>query len=121
LETVVAAGGVPQSLVGTWGKSIALTTFEKSHVVGEPAGHYGIKIRTSGLTSLYYGTSPFTTMRAVVSGHSVTFGPRADGVCPGKGIYHWVISRSRLDFTAVKEGCGARKVLMTAGTFALEH
>jgi hypothetical protein len=122
-------GSVPQGLVGTWGKSISLATWKRHQISDEPAGHYAIKIAASGLTSLYHGNDPtmatvtfaFTTMPAVVSRHTVTFGSTADGVCAGKGTYRWVVTGSKLAFAVVKEGCSPRMVLMTAGTFALEH
>jgi hypothetical protein len=124
-----AAGGVPHDLVGTWGKSISEAAFEKDHVAGEPPGHYAIKVGASGHTDMYHGNDPtmatvsipFTNMQAVVTGHTVTFGPTADGACPGKGIYRWAVSGAKLTFTLVKEGCAPREVLMTAETFALEH
>jgi hypothetical protein len=124
-----AGSGVPQSLVGTWGKSVSDATWKKDHVFGEPNGHYALVIAPSGLVSMYHGNDPtmakvsipFTTMRAAASGNTVTFGSTADGACAGKGTYHWAASGSRLTFTLVKEGCDARKVLMTAGPFALEH
>jgi hypothetical protein len=126
---VAAGGNVPQSLVGTWGKSISLATWKRSGVTSEPAGHYAIKIEPSGQTGMYHGndptmatvTFPFTTMRATVSGHTLTFGPTADQVCMRKGTYRWARSGSKLDLTAVDETCAPRKVLMTVGPFTLEH
>jgi hypothetical protein len=123
------AAAVPQSLVGTWGKSLSAADFKKGHVVGEPGGHYALVIAPSGLVSMYKGndptmasvTIPFTTMRAHVSGNTVTFGSTADGVCAGNGTYHWTVSGSKLHLTLVKEGCDQRQVLMTSGAFALEH
>jgi hypothetical protein len=121
--------GVPQSLVGTWGKSVSDATWKKGHVFGEPNGHYALVIAPSGLVKMYHGNDPtmatvsipFTSMRAIVSRNTVTFGSTADGACAGKGTYHWAVSGSKLDFTLIKEGCDTRRVLMTAGTFAMEH
>jgi hypothetical protein len=128
-EVVAADGGVPQGLVGTWGKSIPMSTWHKNHITYEPSGHFALKIAASGHTDLYNGndptmakvTFPFTNMQAAVAGHTVTFGPTADQACPGKGVYRWAVSGPTLTFTVVKEGCAARQVLMTAGPFALEH
>jgi hypothetical protein len=127
--TITARGGIPQTLVGTWGKTIPEAAFTRDHVAGEPPGYYAINIAASGHTDMYHASDssmvsasiPFTHMQAVVSGHTVTFGRTADGRCPGKGVYHWVSSGSTLAFTVMKEGCGPRKVLMTAGTFAFKH
>jgi hypothetical protein len=108
---------------------MSLATWKKSHINYEAAGHYAIKIDAGGQTGMYHGndptmatvTFPFTTMRATVSGHTLIFGPTADQVCMGNGTYHWAVSGSKLDLVAVSDGCAPRKVLMTAGPFALEH
>ena len=115
--TVAAAGGVPQNLVGTWGKAISATTWQKNHVYGEPAGPFAITITTSGLTNMLYNGSAFTSMHATVSHSTLTFGPTADNVCSGRGVYHWAASPTKLHLTVVKDDCGARKVLMTTGAF----
>jgi hypothetical protein len=77
---------------------------------------------------LYVGTDPtqgmtypLTTMRTAVSGHTVSFGPTADRVCPNKATYRWAVSGPTLDFTRIKDACGNRMVLMTAGRFTREH
>jgi hypothetical protein len=122
-------GSVPRGLIGTWGKSIPLATWTRHHIRGQTGGHYAIYIGASGLTSLYDGndptmatmTFPFTTMQAFISGDVITIGPTADGACQGNGTYRWVVSASRLTFTAITDGCDPRKVLLTTGTFAREH
>jgi hypothetical protein len=124
-----AAGGGRQSLVGTWGKSISEAAWTKAHIAGEAPGHYAIKVAASGLTSMYDGndptmatvTIPFTTMRIVASGDTVTVGPTADAVCHGKGTYRWAVAGSLLKFTLVNDGCRPPRVIMTAGAFTLEH
>jgi hypothetical protein len=126
---VAAAGGVPQRLVGTWGKSIPEAAWTKAHIAGEAPGHYAIKVAASGFTSMYHGndptmatvTIPFTTMRIVASGDTVTVGPTADAVCQGKGTYRWAVAAPLLKFTLVNDGCRPRTVIMTAGTFTLEY
>lgn len=122
--TVNASTPVPQQLVGTWEKTISARTWLKNKVFGEPAGHWAIKVGPSGVTSVYdpaTGTThPLTAMRTSVSGGTVTFGPTADGYCPGRATYRWAASGSSLDFTLVKDDCASRAVLLTAGTFARE-
>jgi hypothetical protein len=120
---------VPQNLVGTWGKTITSATWKKNHITYEPGGHWAITIAPGGLVKLYSGNDPttaavsfpFTTMHAVVSGKTFTVGATADGHCAGTGTYHWVASASKLGFTAVKDACAAREVLMTTGAFTREH
>ena len=124
--TVEATSGVPPSLVGTWGKSISAATWNKDHLNGEPAGRYAMKIEQNGRTGLYSGSVgggalPLSTMTAAFSDHTVTFGATSNGVCPGRGIYHWVVSRSKLKLAVSKDGCRLRVVFLTAGPFALEH
>jgi hypothetical protein len=120
---VNASPAVPKQLVGTWAKTISARTWLKEKVFGEPAGRWAIKVGPSGVTSLYVRsdgttTNLLTTMRTSVSGGTVTFGPTADGYCPGRATYRWITSGSSLDFTLVKDDCSARTVLLTTGTFA---
>jgi hypothetical protein len=121
-STISASPSVPQQLVGTWAKTISARTWLKEKVFGEPAGHWTIKVGPTGITSLYdpaTGTThPLTTMRTTVHGETVTFGPTADGYCPGRATYRWTASGSSLDFTLVKDDCSARAVFLTVGTFA---
>jgi hypothetical protein len=120
--TVSASAPVPQQLVGTWAKTISARTWLKEKVFGEPAGHWAIKVGPSDRTNVYDPpmgmTHPLTTMRTTVSGGTVTFGPTADGYCPGRATYRWVASGSSLHFTLIKDDCSARAVLLTTGTFA---
>jgi hypothetical protein len=130
---VVGAGGlVHQSLVGTWGKEIPASIWAREHAAAEIAGHYAIRIGPDGVASVYVGTDPIrgktyaqrladTTMPIAVSGAIVTFGPMVDQACGQEATYRWAVSGQTLDFTLVRDACGYRFVLMTAGRFTRER
>ena len=113
---------MPARLVGAWGKTLTAAAWKRNSVDYEPAGRFAIVIANPGLTSIFLppgrtSANPLTTMHVAVSGATVTFGATADGFCPGNGIYRWSLSGRTLRFTVVKEGCTARRVLISAGAF----
>src|SRR4051812_33840958 len=87
-HAAAAGSAVPAGLVGTWGKTVTAATWKKHGISYEPAGHWSIRVAAGGRTALVMppGTAdmgPLTTMHTRVTGRSVTFGPTADGFCPG--------------------------------------
>jgi hypothetical protein len=128
---VAVAGGVaprtnsavPAPLTGTWGKKVSDATWHEYGIYYEIAGHWAIAITKGGVASLFTPpgqpkeAQPLTTMHAAATGGSAVFGPTADGFCPTNATYGWKPSRSTLTFTAVKDGCDARRVLLTVGTW----
>jgi hypothetical protein len=123
------AASLPTALAGTWGKTMTASTWTHYHIAGEKAGHFALGIDSGGITHLYYGLDPtqtkkvifpFTSMGTTARGDTVTFGPTTDGFCPAGATYTWAVSGGKLSFKLVKDGCDARRVLMTVGKFASE-
>lgn len=113
---------VPAGLVGTWGKTIPAATWRKNGIYYEQAGHWGIVIAKRGVTGIYEPPGKpsgfaLTTMHVMGTGGSVVFGPTADGFCAGNASYRWKVSGRALRFEVVKDGCDARRVLLTAGAW----
>jgi len=127
LTSGIAAGTgksiVPARLVGTWGKTVTLATWHKSGVYGIGGGHWTMTIQNNALTKLILLSPPapafpaFANMHVSTSGTSLVFGPTNDGTCAAKGSYTWKVSGSALVLKVVKDGCGPRRVLMTAGSW----
>ena len=114
---------MPSRLVGTWGRTVTAATWRKYGVSYEQAGHWGIKITVGGVTSLLEPpgtpqTAPLTTMHTTATGATVVFGPTADGFCPHKATYSWKTSGRTLSLKLVRDDCTARRVLLSAGTWA---
>ena len=127
LTSGIAAGTrtntVPARLVGTWGKTVTLATWHKSGVYGIAGGHWTMTIQSNTLTKLTLLAPPapafpaFNGMHVSTSGTSLVFGPTNNGDCPAKGSYTWKVSGSTLVLEVVKDGCTARRVLFTAGSW----
>ena len=116
-----APAAAPTPLAGTWTKTITAATWHRNHIHYEAPGRWAIVVKGS-VTSIY--TPPgktddyaLTTMHTAGSTGSVVFGPTADGFCPARATYRWKVTGSMLRFTLVKDGCNARLVLLTAGTW----
>jgi hypothetical protein len=114
---------VPAGLAGSWGKTVSAATWQKHDISYEVPGHWAIAIGKKGVAGIFTppgetDLTPLTTMHVSASKGSVVFGPTADGFCSGKATYTWKVSGAKLSFKAVSDGCSARRVLLTAGSWA---
>jgi len=117
-----AAGGVPQSLVGTWTKTVKASTWAKHGITYEKAGHWVITFSKTGVLTLYQppgNQADFVThMSASTAGPALAVGPTADGFCPDKAAYTWKASGKHLMIGGgIEDSCDARTILLTVGAW----
>jgi len=119
---VAAAGGVPQSLVGTWTKTVKASTWTKHGITYEKAGHWVITFSNNGVLTLFQppGTKAnlVTHMSASTAGAALVVGPTADGFCPDKATYAWTVSGTHLLIGGgTEDNCDARTILFSVGAW----
>jgi hypothetical protein len=118
-----AGGGVPQSLVGTWTKTVKASTWAKHGITYEKAGHWVITFSSNGVLTLFQPPGKqadlVTHMSASTAGAALVVGPTADGFCPDKATYAWTVSGEHLLIGGgTKDSCDARTILFGVGAWA---
>jgi len=115
-----AAAGVPQSLLGTWAKTVKESTWAKHGITYEKAGHWVITFSKNGVLTLFQPPGKqadlVTHMSASTAGAALAVGPTADGFCPDKATYTWKVSGAHLVIGGgTEDSCDARTILFSVG------
>jgi hypothetical protein len=107
-SAVASTTGLPLSLVGCWGRTVAN---------GQPGipGLWHVKVKPSGAVAAYTpansgcGAIPDFTGKIAVSGHRLTIGPLP--ICAGPGTYSWNAAAASLTLATVQDACWLRVAL----------